>query len=311
MTHLIQSLKDQFAAGKLGKPEFIEQALQVHSHLFDYVGITQRTDVREIRIAEDGVRFRIGEDDIWLYAPPGEGRVAPIEVMNFDHYEPEETRVMDLLSEGAAQILDIGANIGWYAARFAKRQPSSRIYAFEPLPVTYAYLQRNIAINGIADRVSSYNYGLSDACGSFDFFIAPASGTNASLLNVAAATDVRKVVGLTLTLDQWCSNQQVQPDYIKCDVEGAELLVFRGGRQTLSEHRPVVFAELLRKWSKPFGYHPNDMLAYFNELGYECFAVGQSGVRHIDAVTDETRETNYAFIHRVKHTELARKLQAL
>lgn len=311
MTHLIQSLKDQFAAGKLGKPEFIQQALQAHRHLFDYVGITQRTDVREIRIAEDGVRFRIGEDDIWLYAPPNEGRVAPIEVMNFDQYEPEETRVMDLLSEGAAQILDVGANIGWYAARFAKRQPSSRVHAFEPLPVSHAYLQRNIAINGIADRVSSYNYGLSDVSGSVNFFIAPSGGTNASLLNVAAATDARTVVGLALTLDQWCSNQQVQPDFIKCDVEGAELLVFRGGRQTLSDHRPVVFAELLRKWSKPFGYHPNDMLAYFNELGYECFAVGQSGVRLIDTVTDETPETNYAFIHRVKHTELARKLKAL
>jgi FkbM family methyltransferase len=311
MSHSIQSLKDQFTAGALGKPEFIQQTLKVHRHLFDYVGITQRTDVREIRIAKDGVRFRIGEDDIWLFAPPDEGRVAPIEVMNFDLYEPEETRVMDLLSEGTTHILDVGANIGWYAVRFAKREPSSQVHAFEPLPVSHAYLQRNIAINGVADRVRSYNYGLSDASGSFEFFFAPTGGTNASLLNVAGATDARTVVGLTLTLDQWCSNQQVRPDFIKCDVEGAELLVFRGGRQTLSEHRPVVFAELLRKWSKPFGYHPNDMLAYFTELGYECFAVGQSGVRRIDAVTDETPETNYAFIHRAKHAELRRKLESL
>jgi hypothetical protein len=36
-----------------------------------------------------------------------------------------------------------------------------------------------------------------------------------------------------------------------------------------------VFAELLRKWSKPFGYHPNDMLTFFAEFGYECFAVGE------------------------------------
>ena len=290
MTHSIQSLKDQFAAGNLGKPDFIQQTSQLHRHLFDYVGITQRTDVREIRIAEDGVRFRIGVEDIWLYAPPNEARVAPIEVMNFDRYEPEETRVMDALSEGAAQILDVGANIGWHAARFAKRQPSSRVHAFEPLPVSHAYLQRNMAINGISDRVRSYNYGLSDVSGSFDFFIAPNAGTNASLVNVAAAADVQKVVGLTLTLDQWCSNQQVRPDFIKCDVEGAELL---------------------RKWSKPFGYHPNDMLTYFAELNYECFAVGHSGVRRINSVTEETAETNYAFMHRVKHAELARKLEAL
>ena len=311
MNNSIQSLKDQFAAGTLGKPEFIQQALQVHRHLFNYVDITQRTDVREIRIAKDGVRFRIGEDDIWLYAPPDEGRVAPIEVMNFNSYEPEETRIMDLLSKGATQILDVGANIGWYAARFAKRKPSCQVHAFEPLPVSHAYLQRNIAINGVADRVHSYNYGLSDVSGSVNFFIAPTSGTNASLLNVASANDARAVVGLTLTLDQWCTNQKVRPDFIKCDVEGAELLVFRGGRQTLRECRPVVFAELLRKWSQPFGYHPNDMLTFFNELGYVCFAIGHLGVRRINIVTDETLETNYAFIHSIEHPELVRKLDAL
>lgn len=310
MTHSIHRLKEQFVAGALNKAEFIQQALQLHRHLFDYVGIAQRTDLREIRIAEDGVRFRVGEDDIWLFSPPHEGRVVPIEVMNFGRYEPEETRVMDLLSEGAAQILDIGANIGWYAVRFAKREANTQVHAFEPMPVSYAFLQRNISINGVAERVHSYNYGLSDVSGSFDFFIAQSAGTNASLLNVAAAEDAQKVVGLTLTLDHWCANHQVQPDFIKCDVEGAELLVFRGARKTLNEHRPVVFAELLRKWSKPFGYHPNDVLAYFTELGYQCFAVGQSGVSHIDDVTDSTPETSYAFIHRVKHAELGRKLEA-
>lgn len=311
MSHSIQALKDLFTLGRIGKPEFIRQALLLHGHLFDYVGITQRTDVREIRITEDGVKFRIGEEDLWLFAPPEESRVAPIEVMNFDHYEPEETRVMDLLSSGAMQVLDVGANIGWYATRFAKREPKRQVHAFEPMPVSYAYLQRNIATNGLADRIRTYNYGLSDASGSFDFFIAPTGGTNASLLNVAEAKEARKVVGLTLTLDQWCANQQVQPDFIKCDVEGAELLVFRGGQQTLSEHHPVVFAELLRKWSKPFGYHPNDMLAYFAGLGYECFAIGQSGVRRIDTVTDETAETNYAFLHQATHAALRDKLEAL
>ena len=274
----IQSLKDQFAAGGLGKAEFIQQALQVHRHLFDYVGITRRTDVREIHIARDGVRFRIGDEGIWLFAPPNEGRVAPIEVINFGRYEPEETKIIDILSEGCAQILDVGANIGYYSARFAKRLLGSQIHAFEPMPVSHAFLQRNVAINGVADRVFCYNYGLSEFSGSFNFFIAPMGGTNASLLNVSATSDAQAMVGLTLTLDQWCSNQQVRPDFIKCDVEGAELLVFRGGCQTLAEHRPVVLAEMLRKWSKPFGYHPNDMLFYFAELGYECFAIGQAGV---------------------------------
>jgi FkbM family methyltransferase len=230
--------------------------------------------------------------------------------MNFDHYESEETKVIDLLSCGAKQILDIGANIGWHTIRFAKHNPNANIHAFEPMPVSYSYLSRNIAANNAGCQVTPYNYGLSDAGGRFEFFIAPASGTNASLLNVAEAADADRVIGLTLTLDQWCSNYSIKPDFIKCDVEGAELLVFRGGRETLMRDKPIVFAELLRKWSKPFGYHPNEMLRFFSGLGYLCFAVGVCGVRQITQVEDETIETNYAFVHEHAHLQSIEKLNA-
>lgn len=218
---------------------------------------------------------------------------------------------MDLLSVGARNILDVGANIGWYAVRFAKRDPKARVHAFEPMPVSHCYLQRNVAANGVGAQVTSYNYGLSEVGGSFEFFVAPTGGTNASLMNVAGAADARKVLGLTLTLDQWCANQQLKPDFIKCDVEGAELLVFRGGNETLTRDKPIVFAELLRKWSKPFGYHPNDMLSFFRDLGYRCYAVGTGGVRRAEEVTDETPETNYAFVHAQVHGTAIAALEAL
>ncbi len=306
-----QSLKEQFAAGALSKPDFIRKALELHRQLFHYVEVTRNTDVHEITITGEGVSFVMGQERIRLYAPPEEARVAPIEAMNFGRYEPEETRVMDLLTDGARQILDVGANIGCYAVRFARRSPHVSVHAFEPMPTSHAYLQRNVAANGVGAQVCCYNYGLSETGGSFEFFIAPANGVNASLLNVAGAQDARTVVGLTLTLDQWTTNQQLRPDFIKCDVEGAELLVFRGGRETLKRDRPIVFAEMLRKWSKPFGYHPNDMLEFFRELGYRCYAVGTAGVRHIEEVTDETSETNYAFVHTEAHTAAIAALEGL
>jgi FkbM family methyltransferase len=310
-TTTLQDLKEKFRLGTLTKPDFIRQALDIHRQLFNYVGITQGTDVHEISITPMGVSFVMGEERIRMFAPEEEARVAPIEVMNFGRYEPEETHVMDLLASGARQILDVGANIGWYAVRFAKRNPEVRIHAFEPMPVSYSYLQRNVAANGLGAQVATYNYGLSETGGSFEFFIAPTGGTNASLLNVAGAADARRVVGLTLTLDQWCENQQIKPDFIKCDVEGAELLVFRGGKEVLAREKPIVFAELLRKWAKPFGYHPNDMLKFFHELGYYCYAVGADGVRKIEEVTDETIETNYAFVHVEAHKQAIAVLEAM
>lgn len=317
-----QTLKQQFHDGLVNKPDFIAHALQHHHQaLFDYVAVTRSTDVREIHISGDGVRFCVAEPGqggvaqdaagVWLHCPPDEARVAPIEVMNFDHYEPDETRVMDLLAAGARQILDVGANIGWYAVRFAQRQPQAQVHAFEPMPTAYAYLQRNVAANGVAGRVAVYNHGLSSSSGAVNFFISPKSGTNASLLNVAGAQDARSVVGLTLTLDDWVANHGITPDFIKCDVEGAELLVMRGGGQTLARHKPIIFAELLRKWSLPFGYHPNDMLTYLADLGYRCWAVGPAGVRRIEQVTDDTVETNYAFLHAHTHAAQIAQLNTL
>lgn len=311
MTPTLATLKEQFRTGTMSKPDFIHSALQTHKTLFEYVDITRCTDVKEIVIAADGVSFILGEERIRLYCPENEARVAPIEVMNFNQYEPAETRAMDVLAAQARTILDVGANIGLYSIRFAKRFPAARVYAFEPMPTSHAFLQRNVAANAVGERVSCFNYGLSETSGTVDFFISPAAGTNASLLNVAGAQDAQRVVGLTLTLDQWSANQRVVPDFIKCDVEGAELLVFRGGRTTLEQHQPIVFAELLRKWSKPFGYHPNDVLHFFAELGYQCFAVGDGGVRHIAEVTDDTLETNYAFLHAQKHADTIQQLLAL
>lgn len=307
----LQTLKQRFAAGTLSKPDFIREALAVHRQLFEYVDITRETEVHEIHVSPEGVRFVMGEERIRIFAPPEEARVAPIEVMNFGSYEPQETRVMDLLTADARQILDIGANIGWYAVRFALRLPRACVHAFEPMPQAHAYLQRNVAANNVGDRVTAYNHGLSETSGSFEFFIAPTGGTNASLLNVAGAADARKVTGLALSLDQWGVNQQIKPDFIKCDVEGAELLVFRGGRATLLQDKPIVFTELLRKWSKPFGYHPNDVLAFFRQLGYRCYAVGAAGVRRIHEVDDETPETNYAFLHAEVHRTSITALEAL
>lgn len=308
MNPTLTELKQQFQAGTLSKPDFIRSALDVHKTLFGYVDVTRTTDIHEILINSDGVSFVLGEERIRLYAPENEARVAPIEIMNFTHYEPAETRVMDILAANAHIILDVGANIGLYAIRFAKRFPTARIFAFEPLPTSYAFLQRNVAANGVGERVSCFNYGLSESSGAVDFFISPAACVNASLMNVSAAKDVKRIVGLTLTMDQWTANQSITPDFIKCDVEGAELLVFRGAHANLTQHQPMVFTELLRKWSKPFGYHPNDMLAYFANLGYTCVAVSEIGIRLIAEVTDETQETNYAFLHKDRHAQLIERL---
>ena len=54
-------------------------------------------------------------------------------------------------------------------------------------------------------------------------------------------------------------------DFIKCDVEGSELFVYQGGIESIDRFKPIVFSEMLRKWSNKFGYHPNDIINLFTK----------------------------------------------
>ncbi|MBN8504375.1 MAG: FkbM family methyltransferase [Burkholderiales bacterium] len=308
----LAELQAAHRAGHLSKADFIAQACALHQQLWAYQALLSSEGVRELRVSAQGVEFLMQEEAVWIAAPAGEARVAPLETLNFGGaYEAAESRAMDVLASGSRCMLDVGANLGIHALRLALREPQSLVHAFEPMPQSFDYLSRNIARNGLGDRVRAHGFGLSRENGSFEFHIAPENGTNASLLNVAGRTDAQRVVGLTLRLDDWVANTGCAPDYLKVDVEGAELWVFEGGAQTIERHRPRVFCELLRKWSAPFGYHPNDVLRFFAERGYGCWAVSETGVRELAEVDDATPETNYAFLHRAQHATCIDRLLAL
>ena len=47
-----------------------------------------------------------------------------------------------------------------------------------------------------------------------------------------------------LTLDEFVKGKKTKVDFIKCDVEGAELLVFTGGIKSIEKYKPIIFAEM-------------------------------------------------------------------
>ena len=97
-------------------------------------------------------------------------------------------------------------------------------------------------------------------------------------------------------------------DFIKCDVEGAELLVFQGGEDVLREQKPAIFTEMLRKWSAKFDYHPNQIIELFARLGYGCFTISSRKLRRFDRMDDATLETNFFFLHRERHAKRIKDL---
>lgn len=302
----LEDTRAQYLTGALDKHEYIERMHRLHATFLEYPHFIRGSDVARIEITECGVVLETRDAGIRMQIDAADERLTPVEILNFGSYEPEETAMFLRLAAGAKVMFDIGSNIGWYSLNTAKKYgPSVQVHAFEPIPATYAQLTANIALNG-AESIQAHRFGFSDEACDKTFYYFPQGSGQASSADLSKRPDVEAIVCTVRTLDDYVAETGIAPEIIKCDVEGAELFVFRGGEATLSEAHPIVFTEMLRKWAKEFGYHPNDIIDLFRGHGYSCFTVHGDRLRRFDRVDDETAETNYFFLHETGHaTQIA------
>jgi FkbM family methyltransferase len=294
----INSLRKKYQLGKLKKSDYISEMHKIHSILFDYSILIPSTDISKIEISDNRVIMTSKTNNIKMICTQEDERIAPIEILNFGNYDELEIELIVRLVPKGAIIFDIGSNFGWYSFSLEKMIKKSEIYSFEPVPLTYSYLVENIKINR-STKIIPYNFGFSNNKGTFPIYYDPKGSGNASLKNLHSAD---KIVECRLdTLDNFCGQNNKTVDFIKCDVEGAELYVFQGGINTIKENNPIIFTEMLRKWSTQFGYHPNDIIIFFKDLGYKCFYLEGKTLREIRIINEKTVPTNFFFLHEKKH----------
>ena len=308
---MISELKTKFKRGELSKPEYILQMFEEHQLLFRYVDFLKETEVTAIEIvAGEGIIFTTKPNGIKLFCSKADKRTAPFEILNFDEYEKGDSEMIFRLLNDGDTIIDIGANIGWYSMTAAHLFKSSKIIAFEPVPDTFAGLRKNLELNQ-HPNIEIYNLGLGDRDGELTFFVSGSTSVSSSSANITNDTGAKEIVCKVTTLDKFVSEKTISKiDFIKCDVEGAELFVFKGAQSVIKEHLPVVFSEMLRKWSAVFNYHPNDIINLFRSLGYACFYNNEGKLMKVDMIDEQTLATNFYFLHTEKHQDIILRLTA-
>jgi FkbM family methyltransferase len=299
LTHV----KTEYKNGTLSKPDYIDQMHGLHKVLFEYASFLSGTDIRHIEISDDSVIMTSRAAGIKLVCDKDDKRIIPIEILNFDFYEKENIEmVLDLIQDGM-NVFDIGANIGWYSLNVAKARKDVKLFAFEPIPKTFQYLQKNLALNN-ARNVQAFNFGFSNEEKDITFFYTPEGSGNTSLVNLSGSPAVEKISSKVKKMDQFTAAHQIRVDFIKCDVEGAELFVYLGGIDTLKRDKPIIFTEMLRKWSAKFNYHPNEIIELLKKHDYHCFVVKGRSLTEFYKMDENTEETNFFFLHSAKHAHL-------
>ena len=150
--------------------------------------------------------------------------------------------------------------------------------------------------------------GFSNVIGTSDVYYYPEGSGNASLVNLTQKDSVRRFQCKFDSLDNFCQPDLDSLDFIKCDVEGAELLVFKGGINTIKKHKPIIFSEILRKWSSQFNYNPNEIFELFASLGYHAYTIQSGKLVLFTKMNEKTTNTNFVFLHAQKHRLLIDQL---
>jgi FkbM family methyltransferase len=151
--------------------------------------------------------------------------------------------------ERRRQAIDIGANRGDYTIALAGHY--DRVTAFEPDPETFRALKTNIS-SAAVDGVTLVNKAVSDRDGELVFYrdLRPEWGGMASSVHVLQGLEgqTEEIRLPCQTLDAYCAEHDLSPDFIKIDVEGHEPAVIAGAWKTLSRLRPLLVFEFWETW---------------------------------------------------------------
>jgi FkbM family methyltransferase len=298
--HTLAAARADFAAGRIPRDELWRVSAECYVQLRERTPLNPDGDIRAIR-ADEGHLFVELRNGLKLWWDPRDVRTAPNWILNHGSYERTEMAVLTSIASQAQVVLDVGANIGWYTLHLARQLAASggRVIAFEPIPVTFHALKRNVSLNELGSVVTLMPVGLSDSSADLDFFVPDATGSVAASQRQLFEKEANaRVPARVERLDDLVGDLGItRLDLIKCDVEGGELLMLRGGLETIRRFRPMLFLELLRKWSKAYGYHPNDVISLLAAEGYSCWAIADAGLEAMPTMREDCAHTNFLFMH--------------
>jgi FkbM family methyltransferase len=160
-------------------------------------------------------------------------------------WNPDEYRVFREIVKPGMTALDVGANAGAYALLLGQWVGrSGSVYAFEPAPDAFDGLRRHVELNDLREIVHPVNTAIGSAAATRPLLVA---GTQGESRLAGESDDTRGAVNVAVTsIDEFCAQRTLAPAFIKIDVEGSELDVLRGARETIrrSGRELALFVEM-------------------------------------------------------------------
>jgi FkbM family methyltransferase len=201
----------------------------------------------------------------------------------FGYHSRDEIHLLDELLQPEMVFADVGANQGEFTLHAARRLSSGKVLAFEPVEALFNHLEENVRLNQLTN-VYTYPYALSDTPGTLKMYTSDDEEIHHSLNEGLASvfqSDERSVALGEVRVEVFDRIFEMlslgRLDVMKIDVEGAELHVLRGAKESLREYHPTLLLEMNEAAIHAAGYTKQEVFEFLQAFNYQCFLIEPRG----------------------------------
>jgi FkbM family methyltransferase len=222
-------------------------------------------------------------------------------------FETHELDFVHSYLQPGMTVLDIGAHHGLYTLLAAKRvAPGGKVFAFEPSPRERKALQLHVRLN-LCWNVAIQRLAVGNEETDADLHVVQGSETGCNSLRPPIVISKTSPIRVRVTrLDYWLARRKIDHvDFIKLDVEGAELDALKGAELLLNRKpRPVILAEVQDVRTRPWGYRAGAIIEHLSHKGYKWLrpTIGGS-LRDLDTSLEEY-EGNFVAVPEERMSEV-------
>lgn len=201
--------------------------------------------------------------------------------------------LLDLVDR-RGDVLDVGAQVGFYTLAFAEELTSGTVHAFEPVRSNAQRLRENVEENRKEEVVDVYQIALGgqekrahvEVEGEGRSTTGNAFEVRGEVEEFAEGTETVEY----LPLD---SVAEIDPEncrLIKVDIEGGEVDFLKGAEKFIRKGRPYIYGEFNAFWLEMYGQDFDEVVSLCEKWGYEVFEIEKGKVSKVQSPGKRTED---------------------
>jgi FkbM family methyltransferase len=238
----------------------------------------KNADIWHRRIEKLDITFDTSDpySKVWFYPRYDNGRI----------HEPVATKLFIEYIQENSQVLDIGSHLGYFTCIAGKLAANGTVNAFEVDPKCLLLIKKNVEKNNLKN-ITVNHLAVSDK--NETIRIPVEEKPNPGLV-INSGTQKSYIEVKSISIDDFIEQKNIQPDFIKIDVEGAEWNVLKGMKNLLKQDNLVLLIEIhAQKLKKFFNADYKDCIDMLLQNGFTLentdHRLSEGAFKHVDRET--------------------------